>query len=142
MTAVNPPNRSHIDAVQRGYGVTDAYMEHVDKLRHLEVLYLAENPVGDAGLAHLAHLSDLKELILRNTKITSAGLPYIAGLTKLRSLSLGKCEITDEGLKHLKDLRESETPRSKRHAVDRRWHSVPNGDDRVKDAFVVRYQGD
>ncbi|HEX7379341.1 MAG TPA: HEAT repeat domain-containing protein, partial [Pirellulales bacterium] len=87
-------------ASERGYGITDADLEHVRDLTHLVALNLTDNPVGDAGLANLADLKELKYLCLRNTNITSAGLRHLAGLTSLERLDLGACAITDDGLTH------------------------------------------
>ncbi|HVX11637.1 MAG TPA: HEAT repeat domain-containing protein [Pirellulales bacterium] len=86
------------------YGVTDADMQHVGRLKRLRLLDLMHNPVGDAGLAEISGLHELKQLNLAHTKITSQGLRHLAGLVNLQGLNLDNCGIDDEGLAHLAHL--------------------------------------
>ena len=57
--------------------------------------------VTDAGLEHLKGLKHLNYLGLEDTKVTDAGLVHLKGLTKLQRLYLDDTEVTDAGLEHL-----------------------------------------
>lgn len=113
--------------------VTDAGLQHVAALKHLEWLDVAYTAVGDAGLgvvqsaAKLNHLiaehtritdavletiaecRQLEILDLTGTRITDAGLAHVRGLTKLRELWIGQTAVSDAGLEYLAGLVQLET---------------------------------
>jgi Leucine-rich repeat (LRR) protein len=84
--------------------VTDAGVVHLQGLTNLQVLYLPNTRVTNAGLAHLRGLTSLQELSLANTKLTDAGLANLKGLTSLQKLQLVGTHVTDAGLVHLRGL--------------------------------------
>ncbi len=83
---------------------TDADLVHLERLRHLKMLYLGGGRVTDAGLEHLKSLTDLRVLILWGNPISGAGLKHLRGLGKLRHLDLNNTAVTDDRLTYLKDL--------------------------------------
>lgn len=84
--------------------ITDAGLERLEGLRHLESLGLMRTKVGDAGLEHLQTLYQLERLGLEGTQVTDAGLQHLKGLTHLVSLNLSRTQIADAGLGHLAGL--------------------------------------
>ncbi len=54
--------------------VTDAWLEHLQGLTHLQVLSLAQTKVSDTGLEHLKELRQLYWLNLSSTNVTDAGV--------------------------------------------------------------------
>ncbi len=88
----------------RGPQVTDAVLEHVKGLRHLQVLSLEDTQVTDAGLVHLKALTSLQVLCLDGARLTDAGLEHLKGLTSLKRLDLDDTQVTDAGVEHLKGL--------------------------------------
>ena len=85
--------------------VTDADLEHLEALSHLDDLSLNNTEVTDVGLKHLEGLSYLTMLTLDKTRITDAGLEHLKGLRELRRLGLAGTQITDVGMEHLKGLK-------------------------------------
>jgi hypothetical protein len=83
---------------------TDAWLEHIGKLRGLERLDLQRSRVSDAGLERLEGLTRLRELNLTHTKITDAGMERIGKLAGLEVLSLECTAISDSGVKNLREL--------------------------------------
>ena len=84
--------------------VTDAGLEYIEGLHHLQTLNLNNSNVTDVGLRIIAELNHLESLHLRCTKVTDVGLEFLKPLTRLKSLSLGGTQVTDAGLKHLAGL--------------------------------------
>ena len=84
--------------------ITDAGLEHLGRLRRLQVLSLDGNRITDAGLAHLGKLKQLRYLSLMCPQVTDAGLEHLEGLRELEGLYLQRAKVTDGGLEHLKDL--------------------------------------
>jgi Leucine Rich repeat len=70
----------------RNTHVTDAGLEYVKGLTHLQTLELDGTTVSDAGIENLKDLTRLKELDLRFTKVTDLGVKEI-------QKSLPNCKI-------------------------------------------------
>jgi hypothetical protein len=87
----------------------DAGLVHLQGLRKLRALYLADNQVSDNGLPYLSSLADLEVLDLARTKVSDAGLVIIEGLANLKVLDLRQTKVTDKGLEHLGNLAALET---------------------------------
>jgi len=85
---------------------TDAWLEHLDGLPHLQQLNLMGTPVSDAGVQHVERLGELRVLSLDSTQVTDAGLDRLRGLGQLQLLLLCNTKITDAGLMRLKGLRQ------------------------------------
>jgi internalin A len=97
---------------------TDAEMEYLKHLDHLDVLligdpsvalngqgYVAPNPEAtDAGMANLKTLTRLRRLAILGTKVTDAGLKNLVELKQLQTLNLTGIRVTDGGLESLKSL--------------------------------------
>ncbi len=90
-------------------GITDAGLEHVARLTHLEELHLDNTHITDEGIHALFGLPKLRVLDLKDTSVTDDGLALLAGLSNLRGLYLTRTRITDAGLIHLRDLAHLET---------------------------------
>jgi hypothetical protein len=93
-----------VRALLSGPQVTDAGLEHLERLTNLTRLDLYGGQVTDAGLAHLKELTNLAHLCLYKTQVTDAGLAHLKGLTNLRSLGLDGAQVTGTGLADLKGL--------------------------------------
>lgn len=85
-----------------GTPVTDAGLQHLKGLDHLERLGLNQTRITDAGLEHLRGLNRLQVLGLMGTQITDAGLEHIKGLNQLHVLWLDGTQVTDQGETKLK----------------------------------------
>ncbi len=94
-----------------GPKMTDAGLEHLEKLTDLEVLCLytnnryASGKLTGAGLVHLKGMTRLQVLRLDNTELTDEGLVHLKGLLSLRDLNLEHTRVTDAGLEHLVGLK-------------------------------------
>ena len=84
--------------------VSEASIEHLKKLTHLDSLELSHTQVTDTDLKLLKGLTNLKLLYFDNTKVTNAGLLHLKGLTNIEELGLGATHVTNTGLMHLKRL--------------------------------------
>jgi hypothetical protein len=82
---------------------TDAEMEHLGALPHLQELSCVAASVTDAGLKHVRGLTRLGELDLSGTQITDAGLQDLNGLSELRRLDVSGTKVTAEGVRSLKE---------------------------------------
>ncbi|MCE9544498.1 MAG: hypothetical protein K8T25_03095 [Planctomycetia bacterium] len=80
---------------------TDAGLEHLKRLRHLEHL-VVNNNITDAGVQHLKGLTALEQLDLRWTQVTDAGLEHLKNMTALYWLDLRDTKVTDAGVARLK----------------------------------------
>jgi len=84
--------------------LTDAALETLKPLNHLEVLVLAGDHITDAGLENLKGLNRLKILDLEFTRqITDAGLENLKGLNQLQGLFLMETKVTDEGIRSFQE---------------------------------------
>jgi hypothetical protein len=88
----------------QGARISDAGLEHLVGLEHLEVLNLSGSGVTDAGLASLQALRRLRWLNLSKTGITDAALAKLSRYTGMKDLFLNETTITDSGLKHIHGL--------------------------------------
>lgn len=69
--------------------VSDVGLEHLSRLRKLELLNLYGNRVPDAGLAHLQSFAEtLRELDLSLLPLTDAGMVHLQPLKKLQRLDV------------------------------------------------------
>jgi len=84
--------------------VTDAGLKHIEGLTKLEVLYLDNTQITDAGLEHIHDLPRLRFVTLDNTKVTGTGLRQMKGLPNLQDLSLDGTQVTDTALPYLAAL--------------------------------------
>lgn len=90
-------------------GVTDDACEPLGEMKQLRSLVLKKSGferrrITDAGLQRLQDLSHLEVLNLYGNSVTDAGLAHLRPFTKLRELNLSLLAITDAGLKHLQPL--------------------------------------
>jgi len=74
----------HLDL--RLTNITDNGLEHLKRLRKLEVLSLDNTAISDEGLAHLHSRSSLRQLVLSRTQVTSEGVARL-------QQKLPNCEI-------------------------------------------------
>jgi hypothetical protein len=84
--------------------VTDAGLKHLKRLRHLQVLLLADTAVTDSGLRDLSHLPALQALHLQRTAVTGSGFGALAKLPRLSHLFLEGCPLHDrirDSIRHL-----------------------------------------
>jgi hypothetical protein len=68
--------------------------EHVESLRFLDELDLADSDLTDAGLAHVVEIRSLNRLNLARTRITAAGLAVLGQLSDLAWLNLAGLHLT------------------------------------------------
>ncbi len=83
--------------------VTDAGLDAIAALPHLEVLGLELTGVTDAGVAKLKGLSNLASLNLYGTTVTDTALDSLCGLKHLRNLYLWQTKVTPDGVKKLQE---------------------------------------
>jgi Leucine-rich repeat (LRR) protein len=85
--------------------VTDAGLQHLNRMSNLEQLWIGGSQVSDAGLEQIAATHPrLKALSLNSTKITDKGLASLEKLPNLTVLQLMHTDITDAGLAHVATL--------------------------------------
>jgi hypothetical protein len=84
--------------------ISDAGLQYLTSLSVLSELHLSDLSVSDAGFVHLAGLKELTVLAIDGTRLTDASLPQVGTFSKLRRLYLSRTEITDAGLPHLYSL--------------------------------------
>ena len=80
-----------------GRKITDADLQCLCELAHLEELTLDGTQVTDTGLQQLRGLTRLKHLSLNDTKLTGTGFEYFKGLTQLQGVWLDQTQVTDAG---------------------------------------------
>ncbi len=76
---------------------TEALIQKIGHLSHVQALYLGHSSLDDRGLAHLAGLTELTLLDLDGTPVSDAGLAHLSRLTRLEHLALSDTRITDAG---------------------------------------------
>ena len=84
--------------------VTDQLLLRLPKLRHLEYLWLAGNPISDQGMESLNRLPSLKNLFLQRTQVTGTGAEHLLALSQLERLVLSECPVDDNGLAAVADI--------------------------------------
>jgi hypothetical protein len=84
--------------------VTDAGLQLLTQMNHLEKLELQDTGITDGALKWIAPLAGLQVLNLNGTRITDGGLPSLAQLKDLHHLYLFNTAVTDAGEKSLKLL--------------------------------------
>ena len=84
--------------------ITDAGLQHLDRLRQLEELYLGRSNIDDSGLSRIMALTQLRVLNLRETNVSDSGLVNIETLTNLEELDLAVNNIGDPGVSRLARL--------------------------------------
>jgi hypothetical protein len=70
----NLPNKPVVTVDLRDTAVTDADLERLQALPHLQILALDGTGISDAGLESLKQCSRLERLFLRNTRATPEGI--------------------------------------------------------------------
>lgn len=91
-------------------GLTDAWIDYLEGLNHLEYLNCAFLPFTDHGLQKLQFRKDsLRHLGLYHTQVTDAGLAHLPEFERLESVTLTHTVVTDAGMVQLTRL-----PRLKR----------------------------
>jgi hypothetical protein len=87
-----------------GVSATDATLQQLKALPHLQTLTIRSRAFADAGLGEIRSLKSLQILDLYNTSVTDAGLKDLKDLTNLKELDLSGTKVTDAGLAALKEL--------------------------------------
>jgi hypothetical protein len=94
-----------VSAVEIDFGgkkITNANLDHLEPLAHLQSLNLASTAITDPGLAKLKTLRRLEVLEIDNTSVTDVGLVHLSDLRKLRELDVRSTRVTEKGLLHLR----------------------------------------
>ncbi|SAL94873.1 hypothetical protein [Absidia glauca] len=78
--------------------ITDAGVQHIGQMKHLNYLSLTGTKVTDDGLLQLQELHELEKLYLDQTNVSDRGLLALKGLTKLTTLCLGRTRVSNAGL--------------------------------------------
>jgi hypothetical protein len=82
--------------------LTDASLNPLLGLKHLESLSLAGNRITNHGLSLLTSLPSLTDLNLSCTDVGDEGIPHLLALKNLKTVNLGATLFTTEGLKKLR----------------------------------------
>jgi len=90
----------------RGAKITDADLQALAPLKHLQALQLAETKVTDAGIKEFIGMPQLRTLSLASAGITDAGLKELAPMKHLQALNLSATKITDAGMKDIAGLKQ------------------------------------
>ena len=100
----------HLERINLAYTkITDLGLEELIPLERVKVLNLhyAEY-VTDVGIAHLKHWRNLEYLNVRGTKVTSSLFKHVAKLSKLRFLDVAHTRVNDDYFEELVHLGELE----------------------------------
>ncbi len=103
------PIAENVDAYEVSFAlsdeqITDASLEGLEEVPHVEWLYLQGTQISDEALRTVGRLSELTRLHLENTGITDAGLPHLRQLDRLEYLNLYGTQVSDEGLQILSEM--------------------------------------
>lgn len=85
--------------------ITDADLENILPLKHVEYVVLNGADVRGTDLSPLRDLPSLRSLDLTGAKMTDDTLKCIGTLTNLEWLSLGRTSVTDQNVSNLFQLR-------------------------------------
>jgi WD40 repeat protein len=96
-------NLIHIERLPLEYSsITSAGLSRLANLKQVKFIHLYRAPVTDDGLITLGQLTSLEEVFLNSTRITNAGVAHLKGLKNLRTLALGEINnISGEALEPL-----------------------------------------
>lgn len=81
--------------------VSDAALEPLDSLPHVEVLSLEATSISDAGLRRLQRMRGLKHLCLNETRVSDAGIGALKRLRRLETLEIENTLVTARGVAEL-----------------------------------------
>jgi len=84
--------------------VTGAGLQHLGRVRRLEILWFENPAIEDNDLVHLKILRNLHSLNVSGASIRGPGLLYLRDLSRLKFLDLSHTKINDEALSFLGDL--------------------------------------
>lgn len=88
----------HLESMSlSGQKITDAAMVHVGRMKSLKSLELQAAPVSDAGLTELSQLKQLETLELSETRVTSRGIQHLGNLPGLKRLAIRIDEDAEAG---------------------------------------------
>ncbi len=104
ITAAFPKLKALYATVHAGK-VTPAGLAHLNKLRQLEILYLAGNALDDAALAQIAQCDKLKQIYVMRGTATDVGVQSLSKLSHLEELSWSNPPVTDAALKSYGKMR-------------------------------------
>lgn len=98
------PDLRHL--VLNATDITDASLNQINRLEHLEILDLSESSISDAIIPILGHLKQLRVLGLYATQITDSTMESISELPSLEMLNISlNPQITDVGFQQLAKLK-------------------------------------
>jgi WD40 repeat protein/serine/threonine protein kinase/Leucine-rich repeat (LRR) protein len=101
---------SHLKRVEFDHSpITDAGIQHLNRISSLEWLELPYSQVTDDGVALLKDLPNLRILVVGGTNERTKGLGdgaarALSEMEQLEELDLIRCHLTDTGLEHLSQL--------------------------------------
>lgn len=81
--------------------VSDACIEHLQKINRLGALTLSATQISNIGVARISVMPGIVSLGLSSTSIDNQALHHLHDLPNLQMLSISDTDITDEGLEHL-----------------------------------------
>jgi hypothetical protein len=81
---------------------TDASLERLKALTHLQKLEIWNTQVTDVGLEHLTGLPELRALYLARTLVTDAASVHLKRMPRLRTLDVSETKVTEAGVTELK----------------------------------------
>ena len=85
-------------------GFTDAGLESIGRLSHLERLCVGPTKVTDRGLRHLHSLPALRTLVIQGPLITDTGVETLGQIRSLRDVHLFGTKVSESGAATLRSL--------------------------------------